>query len=139
MTHADFSITYNFLDSLATYNEKAGLLNSFFVVHIGGAMTVGCTAIIDTLWHLAAGVIKVATGIFATPLAYFTKSNSAKEWSWSTAGKHFLQATNHALGLLVSVPTTFFFSPKAALDVLFPQKVELEELKISYIKLFNIV
>ncbi|MBA3603645.1 MAG: hypothetical protein H0W50_08390 [Parachlamydiaceae bacterium] len=128
MNHADFSLTYNFLDHLATYDKQIGKMKSFFVVHIGGGLTTGVTTVIDTLFHLAACITKVATGIFATPIAYFTRFHRAEEWSWSAAGKHFLQAANHAFGF-IAVPATLFFGPKAALNLLFPHKVKLTKLQ----------
>ncbi len=131
MTHADFSITYNFLNQLAVYDKQIGKMNSFFVVHIGGGLSTGVTTVIDTLIHLAACITKIATGIIATPIAYFTGSRIAKEWSWSAAGKHFLQAANHTIGL-IAVPTTLLFGPKAALNLLFPQKIEFKKLQKKY-------
>lgn len=126
MIDANFSLTSSLLDKLVPYDKYAGKLNSLVVVHICGGVATAGAAMIDTFLHLVACVIKVAIGIIATPVAYFTNSRTAKNWAWSTAGKHFLQAIHHAVGIILAPTSTFFFSPKAAQELLFSEKDKMK-------------
>ncbi|MBA3238819.1 MAG: hypothetical protein H0T62_10820 [Parachlamydiaceae bacterium] len=129
MIHSEFSITYELLNALNDYDSKVGKFSSFFAVHLAGGATTAITLGLDTLLHLAACVVKVVTGIICTPLFYFTDSPGAENWTWSASGKHFVEAVKHAAGFLVVPPTTFFFSPDAALNLLFAEKVQLKRLQ----------
>lgn len=131
MINDDFSITFNLLENLSSHNQRAGLLHSLVVVHISGGAATAVTTTLDTLLHLISGITKVATGIFATPIAYFTGSHTAKKWSWSSAGVHFLQATKHSLGIFTIPIITFLFSPKAACNIFFPENVIIRNQKIE--------
>lgn len=129
MIDTDFSITHRLLDALQEHDQKIGNINSFFVVHITGGLATAITAALDTLIHLTLSIVKAVTGIFATPFFYFTDSPYAEQWTWAIAGKHFMEAIKHAAGVILAPPTTFLFSPNAALDLLFDERIEIKRLR----------
>lgn len=82
-------------------------------------ITVLIASAVDTLKHSVFCILKIATGILATPIYALTGSESLANWTWKAASKHLFQAIKH-LGLFFVAPGhTFFFMPSSTLKRFF--------------------
>lgn len=114
MFDPNFSLTNNLLYSVSNrYHTPFARINI--------ALASSITACVDTTHHLISGVIKVATGIIATPHQLITGSDNLKNWTWKTANKHVSQALKHFMLIFVA-PVTVLVSPDNAHRTLFKQK-----------------
>lgn len=118
MLDSNFSLTCNFLNSSSTAENDHGSrypLKQRILVPIGTSIT----SAFDTLFHTVSCILKLATGIIATPFFVLTGSDRLKNWTWIAANKHFVKAFKH-LALVVILPGfTFFFLPIDALRIFF--------------------
>lgn len=120
MLDPNHSLTRNALFELSEHQKNNfGPQGVTFGFRIGSAIVPSLASSLDTLHHLIACVIKIATGIIATPYELVTESGNLKNWTWMAANEHFSQTLKHFL-LTFSLPfVTFIYLPATSLRTFF--------------------